>query len=282
MPKKKVNIFGTDIDQDKVIIGAAVGAVVLAGIGYLLSGSSSEKKASSSSKPRKTPSAKLTQVFKTRFEDVNICPGEDLQNCHITSDQETLSTYKKLKAGAQLIKLNNEKVAGLPFREILQKIETAATPITAHFLENPALEETWTKAETLKEEANKLNKDKSDPNRYQKALDLYSQAISLHPTRKEYYGNRVLMYFGKKEFDAALADCEKFQPFDPHQRWQRGMHLRGLVYNYLQRYEPALECFEQVVAIDPSGKMATKARARINTLKAKLANDTATDETPGA
>ena len=67
--------------------------------------------------------------------------------------------------GAQLIKLNNEKVAGLPFKEILQKIETAATPITAHFLENPALEEAWTKAETLKEEANKLNKDKSDPNR---------------------------------------------------------------------------------------------------------------------
>lgn len=281
MSKEKINMFGRDFDKQNVIVGAAVGGVIVAGLGlYFLSGSSSSKKkktktTSASSKP---PSSRLLLVFSSRFEDVNVCPGEDLKNCFVTSDHETLKNYPKLKAGAQLIKLNNEKVAGLGFKEILQKIGTAATPITAQFLENPTLEKAWREAEDLKIKANEMNKQKSDPNRYQKALNLYSQAISLHSTRKEYYGNRVLMYFGQKDFQNALSDCDTFEPFDPLGRWQRGMHLRGLVYNYLQDHQAALECFKKVVAIDPQGKMAGKARTRINQLEGKLG----AVEAPGA
>jgi len=272
MKKEKGNIFGHDIDKEKLLIGAAVGGVVLAGLGlYFLSGSSSSKKKKTTTSGKSVPpSSRLLVVFNNRFEDLNSCPGEDLNNLFVTSDSETLKLYPKLKAGAQLIKLNNEKVAGLSFKEILQKISTAAIPITTQFLENPELEKAWKEAEDLKIKANEMNKQKSDPDRYQKALDLYSQAIKLHPTRKEYYGNRVLMYFGQKDFQKALSDCEQFKPFDPHGRWQRGMHLRGLVYNYLQNHEAALECFKQVVAIDPEHRMAGKARTRINQLESKI------------
>jgi len=272
MKKEKVNIFGHDIDKEKLLIGAAVGGVVLAGLGlYFLSGSSSSKKKKATTSGKSVPpSSRLLVVFNNRFEDLNSCPGEDLNNLFVTSDSETLKLYPKLKAGSQLIKLNNEKVAGLSFKEILQKISTAAIPITTQFLENPELEKAWNEAEDLKIKANEMNKQKSDPDRYQKALDLYSQAIKLHPTRKEYYGNRVLMYFGQKDFQKALSDCESFKPFDPHGRWQRGMHLRGLVYSYLQNQEAALECFKQVVAIDPEHRMAGKARTRINQLESKL------------
>jgi tetratricopeptide (TPR) repeat protein len=223
MKKEKVNIFGHDIDKEKLLIGAAVGGVVLAGLGlYFLSGSSSSKKKKSTTSGKSVPpSSRLLVVFNNRFEDLNSCPGEDLNNLFVTSDSETLKLYPKLKAGAQLIKLNNEKVAGLSFKEILQKISTAAIPITTQFLENPELEKAWKEAEDLKIKANEMNKQKSDPDRYQKALDLYSQAIKLHPTRKEYYGNRVLMYFGQKDFQKALSDCEQFKPFDPHGRWLR-------------------------------------------------------------
>jgi len=269
MPEK-ITILGKDFDRDKVLIGAAVGGVVILGLGYFLfSGSKkpTKKRKSGTSAP---PSSRCILVFNNRFEDVNVCPGDDLKNCFVTSDTETLKKHSKLKAGAQLIKLNNEKVAGLGFKEILQKIGTAATPITAQFLENPTLEKAWKEAEELKIKANEMNKKKSDPNRYQKALDLYSKAINLHPTRKEYYGNRVLMYFGQKSFDKALEDCNTFEPYDPLARWQRGMHLRGLVYNYKNNHQAALESFKKVVSIDPQGKMAGKARTRINQLEAKL------------
>jgi len=265
---KKIKIMGKEYEQDQLIKGAViVGGVLVVGAGLYYLTSSNTSSGTETKKTTKGPSkSRFTVILKDRFDGINVCPDADFNNCFISSDPESLKKNSKLKVGAQLIKFNNEKCAGWTFEETLKKISAARTPITAQFLEHPELESKWQQAEKLKIQANELNKKKNDLQRYDKALALYSQAIELHPTRKEYYGNRVLMYFGKKRFAEALKDCETFKPYDPLGRWQRGFHLRGLVYTYLERNQEALKEFKQVVAIDPSSKMAEKARTRINQL----------------
>jgi len=274
------------IDKDKLLkYGAiALGGACAIGLVYYLISSDDSSSSGSQKKAAPTPTAaraapkslKFYARLDNRFDNINVCSGPELKDCFITSDANNRK-IKNLRPGAQLIQFNDQKCAGWPFKKILEEVAKADTPITARFLQHPQLEEQWNRAEEMKLEANKISEENNkslaetkkpvDPEWKNKALDLYSRAIDLHPMRKEYYGNRILVHFYLKKYDDAIADCEKFAPLDPLEQWQRGMHLRGLSYHYKQDTAKALEWFQKVVACDEESKMAQKAKARI----AKLA-----------
>jgi len=177
-----------------------------------------------------------------------------------------LMRSKKIKVGSRLIKINGEKCAGWPYKRILEKIETCETPITAEFIGSPQNEKNWKKAEQCKLEANKLYKDTKSTDRFEKAIEKYSEAIDLHETRKEFYSNRVLCYFNVNRHDLALADVEKFELLDPLSKWQKGFHLKGLTFDGLDKQEEALESFKKGILIDPSSKWGKKMSKRVEGL----------------
>lgn len=62
-----------------------------------------------------------------------------------------------------------------------------------------------TQANALKDLGNKAFSAKD----YDKAIDLFSQAIAIDPKNHVLYSNRSAAKAGKKEWDAALADAEE-------------------------------------------------------------------------
>jgi len=251
---------GLSEDTKKTLTIVAGGVAILAVGGllyYVLSGPADEKKTVKKAK-------KYKSISSNRFESANLCPGEDGNGCFVTSDVN--NRKEKLKTGSQLIKINDMKCAGWTFKKILSEVDTCESPITAQFVEHPKNEDTWTKAETCKKEANKFYKN----NKNAEALEKYSEAVELHPTRKEYYGNRVLTYFKAKQYEEALADCKQFEKLDPLAKWQRGVHLHGMTLQNLNLQVEALEKYRLAQAMDPSSKTAEKANNRINEITKQM------------
>jgi len=235
------------------------GAVVVAGglLYYMLADSSSGE-------PKAPKPTKYKAVSKNRFDNANWCPGSDGNDCFVTSD--TKNREQKIKTGSQLIKLNDTRTMGWAFEKILKEMKTCEEPITATFLEHPQNEEVWQKAEASKKEANKFYKN----NKNAEALEKYSEAIELHPTRKEYYGNRVLTHFKMKDYEKALEDCEQFEKLDPLTKWQRGVHLHGMTLQNLNRKPEALDKYRLAHQMDPTSKTAEKAQNRINEITKQM------------
>ena len=67
------------------------------------------------------------------------------------------------------------------------------------------------RAELLKGQANELFKNE----KYQQAIDLYSQAIELNSDNAVYYANRSIAYLRTECFGYALSDASKAIEMDP-------------------------------------------------------------------
>lgn len=245
-------------------VGGAL--VVIAGAGLIYYSLNSDTKGVKTPKKKKVvsvdPKLKFKRRLNDRFDNLNVCPGADGNACYFTSDP--MNEEQKIKVGSRLIKINGEKCAGWTYKRILEKIRTCETPITAEFIGVPENEKNWKKAEECKLEANKLYKDRADPDHYKKAIAKYSEAIDLHETRKEYYSNRVLCLFNTQRHDLAALDVAKFDLFDPMGTWQKGFHLKGLTCDGLGKREEAVENFKKGILIDPSSKMGKKMSKRVD------------------
>jgi len=247
-------------------VGGAL--VVIAGAGFLYYTLKSDTKGVKKEVTKKKkvvsvdPKLKYKRRLNNRFDNLNVCPGVDGKACYFTSDP--MNEEQKIKVGSRLIKINGEKCANWTYKKILEKIQICEVPITAEFIGIPENETNWKKAEECKLEANRLYKDRADPDNFTKAIAKYSEAIDLHETRKEYYSNRVLCYFNQDHHDLALHDVEKFDLFDPNGTWQKGFHLKGLTYAGLNKNEEALESFKNGILIDPSSKWGKKMSKRVD------------------
>merc|ERR1719384_2332048 len=121
------------------------------------------------------------------------------------------------------------------------------------FRANEELCAQWTKAESLKEEANALYKNKE----IEAAIERVSAAISLHPTNRIYYSNRILMYLSLKSYALALADCQQIRELDPDSSYIKGHYLRGLTLFHLEKYKNAASAFQTVIKLNPGFKKAS-------------------------
>lgn len=96
----------------------------------------------------------------------------------------------------------------------------------------------------LKDEGNEFFKKKE----YEKAIELYSQAISLEPNDHVLYSNRSACYVNLNKHELALQDANKCVALNSG--WWKGYHKQGLAFFGLSKYEEAIECYKKGLEIE--------------------------------
>ncbi|KAI8079809.1 uncharacterized protein BX664DRAFT_341510 [Halteromyces radiatus] len=89
--------------------------------------------------------------------------------------------------------------------------------------------------------------------RYQQAIQCYSDAIDLDPTSAVYFVNRAMAHLKLNNFLQAEHDCTKclaLQPNHVKALWRRGIALRSL-----GRSKEARKDFEQALQLEPGNKL---------------------------
>ncbi|KAL5107345.1 Small glutamine-rich tetratricopeptide repeat-containing protein alpha [Taenia crassiceps] len=102
------------------------------------------------------------------------------------------------------------------------------------------------KAENLKSQGNSfMALDKFD-----EAIDCYSQAIALDPGNAIYYCNRAAAKSRLNKDKDCIEDCEKALEIDP--TYSKAYGRMGLAYCSMAKYEKAIEAYKKAVSLDPN------------------------------
>lgn len=105
-------------------------------------------------------------------------------------------------------------------------------------------------AEEIKELANSHFNNKD----YDKAIELYSDAIDLDANTASYYGNRSIAYLKKEFFGYALADASKALELDKN--YIKGYYRRAAAHMALNKFKLAVKDLETVVRYRPNDRDA--------------------------
>ncbi|KAI3939589.1 hypothetical protein MKX01_038544 [Papaver californicum] len=108
------------------------------------------------------------------------------------------------------------------------------------------------RAEELKVLANGAFKG----NKYNQAIDLYTQAIEINSQNGVYYANRAFAHTKLEEYGSAIQDATKAIEVDP--KYSKGYYRRGAAYLAMGKFKDALKDFQQVKKICPNDPDATK------------------------
>ncbi|OJT13177.1 Heat shock protein sti1 -like protein [Trametes pubescens] len=101
-------------------------------------------------------------------------------------------------------------------------------------------------ADALKEAGNKAFQAKD----YDKAIELFSQALEIDPTNFVLWSNRSAAKAGKREWAAALEDAEQCVKVNP--TWPKGYARKGAALHGQRRYDEAIEAYEAGLKIEDS------------------------------
>jgi len=244
------------LSQNKTV-NYVVGGIALASVALLAYTVTRPTRAAKRGKKRKTKRAKakgtkLEFTFNRKPIDIHLVMAtSDGFEAHVAGDKK--NQKEKLQYGSRLIRINNKRVDGLPFEDIMKTLQSAKTPIVLKFRAEPELCAAWTKAEALKEEGNALYK----AGETSAAIDRVSAAIAAHPTNRIYYSNRILMFLKEGRHEMALADCQTIRELDPQSTYIKGHYLRGLTLFHLKKYKVAASAFQMVIKLNPSFKKAS-------------------------
>ncbi|KAK3155321.1 hypothetical protein QOZ80_2BG0201730 [Eleusine coracana subsp. coracana] len=115
-------------------------------------------------------------------------------------------------------------------------------------------------SESLKEKGNSAFKGKE----WSKAIELYSQAISLNDTNATYYCNRAAAYLELGRFKQAEADCDRALLLD--RKNVKAYMRRGTAKEVTMNYREALQDFRNALALEPQNKAALAAERRLQKL----------------
>ncbi|KAJ7067943.1 activator of Hsp70 and Hsp90 chaperone [Mycena amicta] len=85
---------------------------------------------------------------------------------------------------------------------------------------------------------------------YDKAIDLFSQAIVLDPKNHVLYSNRSASYSGKKQWSDALKDAESCISVNP--TWSKGFARKGAALHGARRYDEAIVAYEEGLKLEDS------------------------------
>jgi len=111
-------------------------------------------------------------------------------------------------------------------------------------------QENLNKAEELKSQANDYFKTE----KYQQAIELYTQCIKLNPNNAVYYANRSISYLRTECFGYALADASK--AIETDKSYLKAYYRRAAAYMSLGKYKLALKDYEGVFKARPNDKDA--------------------------
>lgn len=113
-------------------------------------------------------------------------------------------------------------------------------------------EEIQQQAEALKTEANEYFKQE----KFQQAVDLYTKALDLNPTKAVYYANRSIANLRQENFGYALSDASKAIECDKN--YLKAYYRRAAAHMALGKYKIALKDYERVYKVRPNDGDAKK------------------------
>ncbi|KAH6557379.1 hypothetical protein KP509_1Z118100 [Ceratopteris richardii] len=123
------------------------------------------------------------------------------------------------------------------FREVLKK------------LKKPGISEEDILAEAYKTQGNSYMSD----SQFNKAIDLYTMAISMCGDNAVYYSNRAAAHTHIGKYEAAIADSTKAIELDPE--YSKAYSRLGLAYYSQGKYKEAIEKgFTKALQLDPNSK----------------------------
>ncbi|KAF7340028.1 Hsc70 cochaperone [Mycena venus] len=101
-------------------------------------------------------------------------------------------------------------------------------------------------AEKFKQTGNTLMSTKQ----YDKAIESYTQAITLDPTNAIYYSNRAAAYSSKGDHLSAVGDAEQAIKIDP--KFVKAYHRLGHAQYSLTDFRASADAFERGLKLDPN------------------------------
>ncbi|KAI0637715.1 putative stress-induced protein STI1 [Trametes polyzona] len=101
-------------------------------------------------------------------------------------------------------------------------------------------------ADALKDAGNKAFQAKD----YDKAIELFSQALELDPNNFVLWSNRSAAKAGKRQWAAALEDAEQCIKVNP--TWAKGYARKGAALHGQRRYDEAIQAYETGLKIEDS------------------------------
>jgi len=111
----------------------------------------------------------------------------------------------------------------------------------------------WTQAISLNPKLYQAYKNRgtvySDKGEYDKAIADYNQAISLNPKDEQAYYNRGNAYSDKGEYDKAIADYTQAIMINP--KFDIAYNNRGNVYSHKGEYDRAIVDYSQAIFLNP-------------------------------
>ncbi|XP_020091199.1 outer envelope protein 64, chloroplastic isoform X2 [Ananas comosus] len=115
-------------------------------------------------------------------------------------------------------------------------------------------------AEIAKEKGNLAYKEKQ----WQKAINLYTEAIKLNGKNATYYSNRAAAYLELGSYRQAEADCTS--AINLEKKNVKAYLRRGTAREMLGYYKEAVEDFKYALVLEPTNKTANLAVNRLNKL----------------
>ncbi|KAJ6627400.1 activator of Hsp70 and Hsp90 chaperone [Mycena sp. CBHHK59/15] len=88
---------------------------------------------------------------------------------------------------------------------------------------------------------------------YDKAIDLFTQAIAVDPTNHVLYSNRSAAHAGKREWEEALKDAEQCVVVNP--TWSKGYARKGAALHGARRYDDAIAAYEAGLKLEDSAPL---------------------------
>lgn len=85
---------------------------------------------------------------------------------------------------------------------------------------------------------------------WDKAIDLFTQAITIDPKNHVLYSNRSASYAGKKDWTNALKDAEQCIAVNP--QWSKGYARKGAALHGARDYDQAIEAYNAGLKIEDS------------------------------
>ncbi|KAF7433115.1 Hsp90 cochaperone [Pleurotus ostreatus] len=104
---------------------------------------------------------------------------------------------------------------------------------------------------------------------WDKAIDLFTQAIALDPKNHVLYSNRSAAKAGKREWEAALEDAEECIKCNPS--WAKGYARKGAALHGAHRFDDAIVAYEEGLKLEESPALK-KGLEEVRTAKAMDSN----------